>query len=203
MAISKQKQKSWWHNWVQVWSPENQKFWCPRAGRDGCPSSESEDGLTFLHFGFYSGLQETGKHVLMLVRGHSLLHLPEPNASLCQKHPQEYTWKQCLATHLASLSPGELTSKTNCHARTVIPPALFFYLKTLLTIQCLFFFQLFKIINPSSVRNAIGFLMNNFIYLHMFLFKIIFLQSITNLQCTFSFSCTANQLFTYICTLFF
>lgn len=130
--------------------------------------------MTFLHFGFYSGLQETGKHVLMLVRGHSLLHLPEPNASLCQKHPQEYTWKQCLATHLASLSPGELTSKTNCHARTVIPPALFFYLKTLLTIQCLFFFQLFKIINPSSVRNAIGFLMNNFIYLHMFLFKIIF-----------------------------
>ena len=37
-----------------------------------------------------------------------------------------------------------------------------------------FFFQFFKIINPSSVENAIGFFMNNFICLHMFFFKIIF-----------------------------
>ena len=82
--------------------------------------------------------------MLTWVRGHSLLHLPEPNASLCQKHPQEYTQKQCLATHLASLSPGELTSKTDCHAWTVIAPALFLYLKTVLTIRFLFFFLIFQ-----------------------------------------------------------
>ena len=68
------------------------------------------------------------------------------NASLCQKHPQGYTQKQCLATHLASLSPGKLTSKSNCHAWTAIPPALFCYLKTVLTIQSPFFFNFSKLL---------------------------------------------------------
>ena len=145
MAISKQeKQKSWWHeSKSEVLRTRSSDV---PGQEDGCPSSESEGGLTFLHFGFYSGLQETGKHVITLVRGHSLLHLPEPNASLCRKHPQEYTQKQCLATHLASLSPGKLTSKSNCHAWTVIPAALFFYLKTVLTIQSPFFSNFSKLL---------------------------------------------------------
>ena len=75
---------------------------------DVLPQEERVDS-PFLHFEFYLALQEIGKHLPTLVKGDSLLSLPESNANLFQKHlPPVPTpaQKQCLATYLGCPYPS-------------------------------------------------------------------------------------------------
>lgn len=80
-----ENQERWWCNSVCVSGPMNQEGWCPRAGEDGCPSSNREQILPSSALLFCSGHHRTDDATSTPKSDQST----DPNANLFPESPSQ------------------------------------------------------------------------------------------------------------------